>query len=97
VGAVFLITGTVLFAAAVLTRSDWLMGVTSVVIGVQVERAGPPGGVINITLGLLLLLFLWRRRRHRKREGTPAAGARSRALRDVLVRRMRDLAVPVPA
>ena len=74
-GIVFLTTGTVLFATSVLTRSQWLMAVTCVVTGVQVERAGPPAGVINITLGLLLLLLLlWSRRRHRKRERTSAAG-----------------------
>lgn len=96
-GIVFLTTGTALFATSVLTRSQWLMAVTCLVTGVQVERAGPPAGVINITLGLLLLLLLWSRRRRRKREGTSAAGAKSRALRDALVRHMRDHAIPVPA
>lgn len=95
-GIVFLITGAALFAASVLTGSDWLLAVTNLWSGVEAERSGPPAGVISITLGLLLLLLLWSRRR-RKREGTAAAGAKSRALRDALVRRMRDLAIPVPA
>jgi MYXO-CTERM domain-containing protein len=97
VGIVFLITGAALFAASVLTGSDWLFAVTNLLIGVEAERSGPPAGVISITLGLLLLLLLWSRRRRRKREGTAAAGAKSRALRDALVSRMRDLAIPVPA
>jgi len=54
-------------------------------------------GVISITLGLLLLLVLWNRWRGRKRERAVATGAKSRALRDALVRRMRDRAMPVPA
>jgi hypothetical protein len=95
-GTAFLTTGTVLLAVSVLTRSQWLLAVTSVVVGVQIERAGPPAGVINITLGLLLLLVLWNRRR-RDRERPAAAGAKSRALRDALARRMRDRAIPVPA
>jgi hypothetical protein len=94
VGIAFLATGTVLFATSVLTRSQWLMAVTNVLIGVQIERAGPPAGVINIALGLLLLVS-WNRRQRRKREKPAAAGAKSRALRDALVRRMRDHAVPV--
>jgi hypothetical protein len=90
----FLITGTGLFAVSVLARSRWLLAVTCLVIGVQIERAGPPAGVINITLGVLLLAS-WNRRRRR---GKPAAvGAKARAARDVLVRRMRDRAVPLPA
>lgn len=93
-GIAFLATGTVLFATSVLTRSQWLMAVTNVLIGVQIERAGPPAGVINIALGLLLLVS-WNRRQGRKREKPAAAGAKSRALRDALVRRMRDHAVPV--
>ena len=67
VGIMFLITGTALFAVSVLPRSQWLLAVTCLVIGVQIERAGPPAGVINITLGVLLLLVLWNRRRRRKR------------------------------
>ena len=53
-GTMFLITGTALFAVSVLARSQWLLAVTCLVIGVQIERAGPPAGVINITLGVLL-------------------------------------------
>lgn len=94
---VFLTTGTVLFATWVLTRSQWLMAVTSVVVGVQIERAGPPAGVINITLGLLVLLVLWNRRQRRNRKRPAAVGAKSRALRDALAKRMRDHAVPLPA
>jgi hypothetical protein len=86
-----------LFATSVSTRSEWLMAVTNVVVGVQVERVGPPAGVINITLGLLLLLVLWNRRQRRNRERPATAGAKSGALRDALARRMRDLAIPVPA
>ena len=94
-GAVFIITGTVMFAASVFTRSEWLIAVTNVAIGAQVERAGPPAGVINITVGVLLLLWNWRQRRN---PGRPAAaGAKSRALRDALIRHMRDRSVPVPA
>jgi hypothetical protein len=94
-GIVFLTTGTALFAASVITRSAWLIAVTNVVIGIQSERAGPAAGVINVTLGLLLLFAWWNRRR--KREGAAAAGAKSRALRDAVVRRMRGLAFPVQA
>jgi hypothetical protein len=94
VGTLFLITGTALFAVSVLAGKDWMMAVTSLVIGVQIERSGPPGGVINITLGLLLLLVVWNRRR-RKRGGAAAAGAKSRALRDALARHMRNRAIPV--
>jgi hypothetical protein len=91
----FLITGTGLFAVSVLARSQWLLAVTCLVIGVQIERAGPPAGVINITLGVLLLLDSWNRRRRR---GKPrAVGAKARAARDALVRHMRDRAVPLPA
>lgn len=86
-----------MFAVSVLTGSDWLMAVTNVVIGVEIERTGPPAGVINITLGLLLLLVSWNQRRRRKRKGTTAEGAKFRALRDALVRRMRGQAIPVPA
>ena len=96
-GIVFLTTGTVLFAASVLSGSDWLMAVTNLVIGAEIERSGPPAGVISITLGLLLLLVSWNRRRRRKHEEPAAAGAKSRALRDALVRRMRNLSIPVPA
>lgn len=96
-GIVFLTTGTVLLAASVLTRSLWLLAVTSVVVGVQIERAGPPAGVINVTLGLLLLRVLWNRRQRRNRARPATAGAKSRALRDALARRMRDHAIPVPA
>jgi hypothetical protein len=93
----FLITGTALFAVSVLARSRWLLAVTCLVIGVQVERAGPPAGVINITLGVLLLLASWNRWR-RRRHGKPAAvGAKARAARDALVRHMRDRLVPLPA
>jgi hypothetical protein len=96
-GIVFLTTGTALFAASVLTGSDWLMAIANVVIGAEIERSGPPAGVISITLGLLLLLVSWNRRRRGKREGAAAAGAKSRALRDALSRRVRRLAFPVPA
>jgi hypothetical protein len=95
-GTVFITTGTILFATSVFTRSEWLMAVTNVVVGVQVERAGPPAGVINITLGVLLLLNSWNRRR-RKRKGAAAVGARSMALRDALARNMWDRVIPVPA
>ena len=44
VGTMFLITGTGLFAVSVLARSQWLLAVTCLVIGVQIERAGPPAG-----------------------------------------------------
>ena len=97
VGTMFLIGGTALFAVSVLARSQWLLAVTCLVIGVQIERAGPPAGVINITLGVLLLLVSWNRWR-RCRRGKPAAvGAKARAARDALVRHMRDRVVPVPA
>lgn len=94
-GIMFLITGTALFAVSVLACSQWLLAVTCLVIGVQIERAGPSAGVINITLGVLLLVS-WNR--WRRRRGKPAAaGAKARAARDALVRHMRDHAVPVPA
>ena len=96
-GIVFLVMGTALFTASVLTGSDWPMAITNIMIGVEMERAGPPAGVINIILGLLLLLVSWNRRRRRKREGTTAEGAKSRALRDALVRRMRGQAISVSA
>lgn len=95
-GIVFLTMDTALFAASLVTRSGWLMAVTNLVIGIQVERAWPPAGVINITLGLLLLLISWNRRQRRKRKVAAAAGARSRVLRDALARHMRDRAIPVP-
>ena len=95
-GNMFLITGTGLFAVSVLARSQWMLAVTCLVIGVQIERAGPPAGVINITLGVLLLLASWNRRRRGR--GKPAAvGAKARAARDALFRHMRDRAVPLPA
>ena len=70
VGTMFLITGTALFAVSVLARSQWVLAVTCLLIGVQIERAGPPAGVINITLGVLLQLASWHRWRR--------AGAASR-------------------
>ena len=97
VGTMFLITGTGLFAVSVLARSQWLLAVTCLVIGVQIERAGPPAGVINITLGVLLLLASWNGWRRRRRGKPAAVGAKARAARDALVRRMRDRAVPLPA
>jgi hypothetical protein len=97
VGTMFLITGTGLFAVSVLARSQWLLAVTCLVIGVQIERAGPPAGVINIMLGVLLLLASWNRRRRRRRGQPAAVGAKARAVRDALVRRMRGRVVPVPA
>ena len=96
-GTMFLITGTGLLAVSVLARSRWLLAVTCLVIGVQIERAGPPAGVINITLGVLLLLVSWNRRRRRRRGKPTAVGAKARAVRDALVRHMRDHAVPLPA
>jgi hypothetical protein len=72
VGTMFLITGTGLFAVSVLARSQWMLAVTCLVIGVQIERAGPPAGLINITLGVLLLLASWNGWRRRRR-GKPAA------------------------
>ena len=96
-GNMFLITGTALFATSVLARSQWMLAVTCLVIGVQIERAGPPAGVINITLGVLLLLVSWNRRRRRKRGQGAAVGAKARAARDALVRHMRDRVVPLPA
>ena len=96
-GIVFLITGTALFATSVLARSQLLMAITCLVIGVQIERAGPPAGVINITLGVLLLLVSWNRWRRRRRGKSAAVGAKAKAVRDALVRHMRDRAVPVPA
>jgi hypothetical protein len=93
----FLITGIALFAVSVLARSQWLLAVTCLVIGVQIERAGQPAGVINITLGVLLLLASWNRRQRRRRGKPAAVGAKARAARDALVRRMRDRVVPVPA
>ena len=96
-GTMFLITGTALFAVSVLARSQWLLAVTCLVIGVQIERAGPPAGVINITLGVLLLLVSWNRWRRRRRGKSAAVGAKAKAVRDALVRHMRDRAVPVPA
>jgi hypothetical protein len=97
VGNAFLISGTVLFTVSVLARSDWLTAITCLVAGVWLECSAPPAGVINITLAFLLLLVLWRRRRRRRHGEPAAAGAKSRALRDALARRMRDLSVPVPA
>jgi hypothetical protein len=97
VGSVFLIIGTALFAVSVLAGSDCLLAVTNVVIGVEVALSGAPlGGVLSITLGLSMLLALWNRQRRRKRQGTAVAGAKSRALRDALVRRMRGQAIPIP-
>lgn len=96
-GIVFLTTSTALFAASVFIGSDWLIAITNIVIGVELERSGPPAGVISITLGLLLLLLSLSRRQRRKHKGTTGAGAKSRALRDALVRRMRDHTIPVPA
>lgn len=92
----YLSISTALFAVAVIAGSDWLIAITNLVIGVELERCGPPAGVISITLGLLLLLASLSGRL-RRRKGTTAAGAKSRALRDALVRRMQDHAFPVPA
>jgi hypothetical protein len=97
VGNMFLITGTGLFAVSVLARSQWMLAVTCLVIGVQIELAGPPAGVINITLGVLLLLASWNGWRRRGRGKAAAVGAKARAARDALVRHMRDRAVPLPA
>jgi hypothetical protein len=97
VGTTFLITGTALFAVSVLARSQWLLAVTCLVTGVQIERAGPPAGVTNITLGVLLLVVSWNRWRRRRRGKSAAVGAKARAARDALVRHMRDGAVPLPA
>jgi type VI protein secretion system component VasK len=97
VGTMFLITGTALFATSVLARSQWLLAVACLVIGVQIERAGPPAGVISITLGVLLLLASWNRWRRRRRGKPAAVGAKARAARDALVRHMRDRVIPVPA
>lgn len=96
-GIIFLITGTALFATSMLARSQWLLAVTCLVIGIQIERAGPPAGVINITLGVLLLLVSWNRWRRRRRGKPVDIGMKARAVRDALVRHMRDRAVPVPA
>jgi hypothetical protein len=96
VGTMFLVTGTGLLAVSVLARRRWLLAVTCLVIGIQIERAGPPAGVINITLGVRLLLDSWNRRR-RGRGKAAAVGAKARAARDALVRQMRDRAVPLPA
>jgi hypothetical protein len=96
-GIVFLAAATGLLGASVLNRSQWLIAVTNVVVGVQIELAGPPAGAINITLGLLLLLILWHKRRRRNRVRPTAAGTKSRAMRDSLAKRMRDYAVPAPA
>ena len=96
-GTVFITTGTILFAMSVFTCSEWLLAVSNVVVGVQVERTGPPAGGINITLGVLLLLASWGWRRRRKRKGSAAVGSRSMALRDALARNMRDRVIPVPA
>lgn len=96
-GTMFLITGTGLFAVSVLARSQWLLAVTCLVIGVQIERAGAPAGLINITLGVLLLLASWNGWRRRRRGKPAAVGAKARAARDALVRRMRDRVVPLPA
>jgi membrane protein implicated in regulation of membrane protease activity len=94
-GTGFIVAGTVLLAASLLTGRGWVIAVNNLVVGVEIERCGPPGGVISITLGLLLLVVWWNRRR--KREKPAAAGAKSRTLRDALARRMRVHAIPVPA
>lgn len=96
-GIVSLTIGIALFATSVLTRSDRLMAITSIVVGADLERSGPLAGSINITLGILLLLTLRNRRRRRRHKGTAATGAKSRALRDALARRVRNHAIPVPA
>jgi hypothetical protein len=93
VGIVFMTAGFVLFAASLVTRRIGLPGVANLVIGIQLS--GPAwGGIINTTLGLLLL-HAWWNRRHRRRCGTPALGAKFRALRDALARRMQERAIPI--
>ena len=94
-GIAFMTAGFVLFAASLVTRRIGLLGVANLVIGIGIQLSGPAwGGIINTTLGLLLL-HAWWNRRHRRRCGTPALGAKFRALRDALARRMQERAIPV--
>ncbi len=92
-----MIAGLALFAASVIVGSDGLLGAANLVIGISIQLSGPAwGGAISTTLGLLLLWTWWNRRRRQQR-GTASLGAKSRALRETLARRMAERAIPAPA
>lgn len=57
------------------------------------------GGLFGVAVlsGRTWILAGVGRRRHRRRARPAVAGEKSRLLRDALARRIRDLAVPVPA
>jgi membrane protein implicated in regulation of membrane protease activity len=95
VGIVFITVGSVLFAAPMIIRSLAVIGAANLVIGIGIQLSGPAwGGTINTTLGLLLL-YAWWNRRNRRHRGTSALGAKSRALREALAKRLQERSVPV--
>ena len=51
---------------------------------------------LNVFAGLVSLFFWWRGRRDKRRRAAALVGAKSRALRDALVRRMAGERRPVP-
>lgn len=94
-GIIFITAGSVLFVAPMIVRSLTLIGTANLVIGIGIQLSGPVwGGIINTTLGLLLL-YAWWNRRHRRHRGTSALGAKSRALREALAKRLQERSVPV--
>jgi hypothetical protein len=100
VGAALLYLGAALCAAAIPAREgarELLLGAGNLLIGASAAVSGAPqGGAIPLVLGVLLLWMWWNRRGGKKR-AREALGEKSRALRDALVRVMRERAVPVPA
>ena len=59
-------------------------------------QADWPGAGVNGSLAVLLLWFWWLDHKRRKDRAPLALGAKSKALRDALVRRMRQVAKPRP-
>jgi hypothetical protein len=60
-----------------------------------VPASRPMAGGAGITAGIALALWWWLRRKGRKRSAS-WLGAKSRALRDAIVRKARDLSQPRP-
>lgn len=100
-GALLLWSGAVLAAAGVARRrhhdSALLTGLGNVAAGAGMALLRAPAvAAVNLVIGVALL-WMWRRRRCGMRRVRDALGAKSRALREALVRRMREAAAPSPA